>query len=317
MSNILLDEVKAIEDEDRRKAAAGIAVAAGNEAKIKAMLNVARYQVGIVATPETFDSNPHLIGVTNGVVDLRTGTFRSAAKEDYITKQLGVAYDPNATCPTWERFLSRVLNDDLEQISYIQRAVGYSLSGGVSESFLFFLYGMGQNGKSIFAELLQLLFGDYGLKTTSELYTLDRHGKEPETEKARLVGKRFVTGSETEEGSKLAESRVKDMTGGDTMTGRNLYCPPFNFKPSHKIWIYGNHRPDIRGNDDGIWRRIKLIPFLVKIPDGEKDGNLPLKLAAELPGILNWAIAGHSVLLRDAARYGPRVRRDRYPSDQV
>ena len=139
-----------------------------------------------------------------------------------------------------------------------------------------------------------MLFGDYALKTTSGLYTLDKHGKEPESEIARLVGKRFVTGSETEEGGKLAESRVKDITGGDTLTGRNLYCPAFNFKPSHKIWIYGNHRPDVRGNDHGIWRRIKLIPFLVQIPDSEKDGDLPLKLEAERSGILNWAITGHS-----------------------
>ncbi len=244
------------------------------------MVNVARYDARIEASPESFDSNPHLIGATNGVVDLGTGTFRSAAKDDCITKQLGVAYDSNATCPIWDRFLLRVLNDDIELVKFIQRAVGYSLSGDVSEQCLFFLYGMGQNGKSTFAELLQLLFGDYGLKTTSGLYTLDRHGKEPETEIARLVGKRFVTGSETEEGAKLAESRVKDMTGGDTMRGRELYCPPFNFKPSHKIWIYGNHRPDVRGNDHGIWRRIRLIPFAVHIPDSEKDGALPEKLAA-------------------------------------
>jgi putative DNA primase/helicase len=157
---------------------------------------------------------------------------------------------------------------------------------------LFFLYGAGQNGKSTLVEDLQLLFGDYALKATTALYTLDGRGKEPEGEIARLLGRRFVTGSETEEGAKLAESRVKDLTGGDTLTGRHLYCPPFNFDPTHKLWIYGNHRPDVRGNDQGIWRRIRLIPFEVQIPEAEKDPDLPRKLAAELPGILNWAIQG-------------------------
>ena len=143
MSNILLQGATAIEDYEQRKKAAGAAIAAGNESKIKAMLNVARYNARIEASPESFDSNPHLVGVTNGVIDLRAGTFRSAAKGDYITKQLGAAYDPGATCPTWDRFLLRVLNDDPELISFIQRAVGYSLSGDVSEQCLFFLYGMG------------------------------------------------------------------------------------------------------------------------------------------------------------------------------
>jgi putative DNA primase/helicase len=130
------------------------------------------------------------------------------------------------------------------------------------------------------------------IKATTALYTLDRHASEPLQEIARLIGKRLVTGSETEEGARLAESRVKDITGGDTLTGRELYCPAFNFIPTHKLWIYGNHRPDVRGNDHGIWRRIKLIPFEVQIPDKEKDLELLEKLLKELPGILNWAIKG-------------------------
>ena len=141
-------------------------------------------------------------------------------------------------------------------------------------------------------ECLQHLLGDYGIKATTALYTLNRYGSEPLPEIARLVGTRIVTGSETEEGTKLAESRVKDITGGDTLTGRELYCSAFNFKPTHKLWIYGNHLPDIRGNDHGIWRRIKLVPFEVHIPDEEKDPELLKKLLQQLPGILNWAIKG-------------------------
>ena len=292
MPKLFLQEASEIDDLDRRKKAAGAAIAAGDKRKIEAMISLAQCQIGIAASPTLFDSDPLLLGVCNGVVDLRTGTFREARKEDYIIKQAGTAYDPSATCPTWEKFLSRVLAENAELISFIQRAVGYSLTASIVEQVLFFLYGTGQNGKSTFAEALKHLFGGYMIKAATALYTVDKHGKEPETEIARLVGKRLVTGSETEEGTRLAESRVKDISGGDTLTGRALYCPAFNFLPTHKLWIYGNHRPDVRGNDHGIWRRIKLIPFEVQIPDEEKDPELLQKLLKEMPGILNWVIKG-------------------------
>jgi putative DNA primase/helicase len=292
MPKLFLQEAVQIEEDERRKKAVAAAIQAGNKAKIDAMISHAQCQPGIVASPTLFDSDPLLLGVANGVVNLQTGEFREARKEDYITKQAGVAYDPDATCPLWEKFLSRVFAGDIELISFIQRAVGYTLTGRISEQCLFFPYGTGQNGKSTFIESMHQLLGTYAVKASPALYTLNRWGTEPETEIARLKGTRLATGSETEEGAKLAESRVKDITGGDTLTGRELYCPAFNFPPKHKLWIYGNHLPDIKGNDDGIWRRIKLIPFTVKIPDEEKDPKLPEKLLKELPGILNWAIQG-------------------------
>jgi putative DNA primase/helicase len=289
---LLQTEATEIEDDDKRKKALGAAIRAGDRTKLEAMVKLSECQSGISAAPVLFDSDPFLLGVSNGVVDLRTGEFRAARREDYIIKQAGTAYDPAATCPTWEKFLSRVLSENAELISFIQRAVGYSLTASVDEQVLFFLYGTGQNGKSTFAETLKRLFGSYVIKATTALYTLDRHSSEPLPEIARLVGKRLVTGSETEEGTRLAESRVKDITGGDTLTGRELYCPAFNFTPTHKLWIYGNHRPDVRGNDHGIWRRIKLVPFEVQIPDEEKDPELLKELVQELSGILNWAIKG-------------------------
>jgi putative DNA primase/helicase len=226
---LLLKEAAEIKDDDRRKKAAGAAIRARDRSKLEAMIKLAECQPGIVASPTLFDSDPLLLGVANGVVDLRTGEFRTARKEDYIIKHAGTPYDTDATCPRWEKFLSRVLAEDKELISFIQRAVGYSLTASIAEQVLFFLYGTGQNGKSTFAECLKHLFGSYMIKTTTALYTLDRHASEPLPEIARLVGKRLVTGSETEEGAKLAESRVKDITGGDTLTGRELYCPAFNF----------------------------------------------------------------------------------------
>jgi putative DNA primase/helicase len=184
------------------------------------------------------------------------------------------------------------MGGDEQMLAYLQRCVGYTLTGDVSEQCLFFLHGKGQNGKSTFAETVQKLLGDYMLKSSSKLYTLDRYGTEPETEIARLFGKRLVTSTETEARSELAESRVKDLTGGDTLSGRELYQKAFNFQPMHKLWIYGNHRPNVSGNDKGIWRRIKLIPFEVTIPDDEKDPGLMQKLEGELPGILIWAVKG-------------------------
>lgn len=292
MPRIFLREASEIDDVDRRKKAAGAAITAGNQQKLQAMVALAQCQKPIAAAPSAFDSNPMLFGVINGVVDLKKGICRDSRKEDYITKQSGTHYDAAAECPTWDAFIARVLGGDDELISFVQRAVGYSLTGNVSEQCLFFLYGSGQNGKSTFAEALQQLFGDYALKTATSLYTLDSHGREPEPAIARLLGRRFATGSETEEGADLADSRVKDLTGGDTLTARELYCPAFSFKPTHKLWIYGNHRPNVRGTDHGIWRRIKLIPFKVQIPNDEKDPELLNKLSAEMPGILNWAIKG-------------------------
>jgi putative DNA primase/helicase len=287
---LLIEEASMLEDPNQRDAAWRQAIRAGDKAKIEAMVGLARYHMA--ESPTLFDSDPMLLGVANGVVDLRTGEFRNARREDYIIKQTGTAYDESAKCPLWEKSLFQIFDGDIELVSFMQRAIGYSLTGCISEQCLFFLFGTGSNGKSTLAECLQDLFGDYALKTSSSLYTLDRHGKEPADAIARLVGKRFVTGSETEEGDDLAESRVKDITGGDTLTGRELYCSAFNFKPSHKLWIYGNHRPNVRGNDHGIWRRLKLVPFRVQISESEKDPDLGKKLREELPGILNWAING-------------------------
>jgi putative DNA primase/helicase len=289
---LLQKEAAEIEDDDKRKKAFVAAIRAGDRSKLEAMIKLAECQPGIAASPTLFDSDRWLLGVANGVVDLRTGEFREARKEDYITKQAGVAYDPAATCHLWEKFLLRVFAGDAELISFIQRAVGYTLTGEILEQCLFFPYGTGQNGKSTFIESMHQLMGTYAVKASPALYTLNRWGTEPEAEIARLKGTRLATGSETEEGARLAEARVKDSTGGDTLTGRELYGHPFNFSPTHKLWIYGNHLPDIRGNDDGIWRRIKLIPFEVKKPDEAKDPKLPEKLLKELPGILNWAIRG-------------------------
>jgi putative DNA primase/helicase len=177
-------------------------------------------------------------------------------------------------------------------IKYIQRAVGYSLTGHTSEQCLFFLYGTGANGKSTFLNILQNLLGDYSMVIDPETIMSKNGGGGATPELARLRGARVLVTNEVEEGKYLAENRIKQMTGGDTIVARALYQEPFEFKPEFKIWMAGNHKPLIKGTDHAIWRRINLIPFTVTIPKEEQDKKLAEKLRAELPGILQWAVAG-------------------------
>ena len=293
MPGVLLRESSQIKDLEKQRRAAAAAVKAGDAHNLRAMLSLAQSKVGIAAASKLFDANPYLVGVKNGCVDLRKGEFHYGQREDFVTRKLGTEFDASATCPLWEKFIARVLDNDSETIAYVQRALGYSLTGDVSEQCLFFLHGEGKNGKSTFIETVQALFGGYAHKADNGLFTLDaKKAQAPLNEIARLKGQRLITSAETEEGCYLAESRVKDLTGGDTLTGRFLYCEPFNFRPTHKLWIYGNHKPNIRGSDLGIWRRIRLVPFDVIIPAEERDGQLGVKLLTELSGILNWAIKG-------------------------
>jgi len=284
-------------------------------AALKAMVESAQSEEGIPVQPEDLDTDPWLLNCTNGTVDLHTGTLRPHRQADLITKCLPVASDADAQCPTWERFLWRIMGGtitpdkpdmdagELENrrqaddratrlITFLQRAIGYSLTGDTREQCLFLLHGSGSNGKSTFLEVLQALLGDYAASTPSaSLLAKDRHDGIP-NDIARLRGARLVTAVEIGEGKRLNEELVKRLTGQDTLTGRFLFAEFFDFQPEFKLWIACNHLPTIRGTDHAIWRRIRLIPFTVTIPDDEQDKQLPAKLRAELPGILRWAVQG-------------------------
>jgi len=292
MPKLLLKEAEQVNDFEKQKKLWAEALRSGDAVKLHAMLQLARSQSGIATRAEIFDADPYLFCVRNGVVDLRNGSSRVARREDYLTKQASIAYDREARCPQWIEHLRTVFKGNESLVSFLQDAVGYSLTGATSEQCLFFLNGTGRNGKSTTTETLQALLGDYAQHAPAALFMLDKSGREPETEIARLVGARLVIGSEIEEGARLAEARVKNLTGQDTLTGRFLYSSSFDFKPTHKLFIFGNHRPDVSGNDFAIWRRIRLIPFEVQIEESKVDPQLPAKLAGELPGILNWAIEG-------------------------
>src|SRR5262249_26561535 len=189
------------------------------------------------------------------------------------------------------RFLDRVMDGNASLMDYLQRVAGYCLTGDVSEQCMWFLYGTGCNGKSTFVGTIRDLMGDYGAQLVAELLMVKTHEAHP-TERADLFGKRFVATIETEEGKRLAEALMKQLTGGDNIRARRMRQDFFEFTPTHKLWLVANHKPVIRGTDHAVWRRIKMIPFSVTIPDEEKDPGLPNKLKAELPGILAWAGQG-------------------------
>jgi len=275
--------------EDMRKAVAKWALASESERAVAAMVHMAQCTVAI--TSEALDSDPNLLCCLNGVVDLQKGELLKPIRENLITKQVPVRYDAEAPWPIWDAFLARTQPED-DMRAYLQAAVGYSLTGDVSEQCLFFLYGEGKNGKTTFIETISLLVGEYFTKTGSDSLMIKRYGGNTGHEVAALKSARLVTVSEISDGQQLDEGLVKDMTGGDTMTARHLYGDPFNFKAGFKLWLYGNVKPKIKGKEEGIWRRIKMIPFNVCIPPDQRDAHLADKLKGELSGILNWAIAG-------------------------
>jgi putative DNA primase/helicase len=280
-----------LEDNQARMAIAKHAKTSQQAPRIKALLDLARSSPELVSPISAMDAHDMLLGVANGVLDLRTGKLRSANPEDRITRHSPVALDKAAECPQFLTFLNQVTGGNRDLINFLQVIIGYCLTGLTSEQCLFFLYGMGANGKSTFLNLVkELLGGDLAHQIMSE--TLMARHSSASNDIARLMGVRVVIANEIEDGSPLSESLVKQITGGDTVTARFLYREHFEFLPKFKILMAGNHKPTIRGRDNGIWRRICLIPFTVTISPEKRDKNLQSKLRAELPGILNWAIKG-------------------------
>jgi len=219
-----------------------------------------------------------------------------------------VDYDPQAVCPTWETFLHRILAEDEGLIRYVQKAVGYSLTGSTQEQCLFILHGTGANGKSTFLNTMSTILGEYARHTPTETLLINR-SEGVRNDLARLQGARFVTTIEAEGGRRLAEAQVKQLTGGDGVTARYLYREHFEFVPAFKLWLAVNHKPMIQGTDPAIWRRIHLIPFTVTIPTAERDKQLTEKLQAELPGILRWTLEGCQAWQQEALEPPEAVRR--------
>ena len=278
-------------DDAAAKALVKHAFRSQNKARVDALVSLAQSEPDIPLRPEDLDTNPWAVNVRNGTLDLRTGRLRSHEPTDLITKLAPVPYEPGATCPLWEAFLDRIMAGNEALIGFLQRAVGYALTGSTRAQVMFILYGEGANGKSTFLETLQTLFGDYAQQSDAATFAVRQHDG-PRNDVARLMGARLVATIETEEGQRLSEVLVKQVTGGDTITARFLHQEFFEFKPQFKLFLATNHKPEIWGTDHAIWRRIRLIPFTVTIPPAEQDEALPDKLVAELPGILAWAVEG-------------------------
>jgi putative DNA primase/helicase len=279
-----------IDDDKRRKTLLGHAIRSEAEARIRAALALASSEPGVPVIPEDLDRDHFLFACENGTIELETGELRSHDRADRITKLSPVTYDPEATCPLWLSFLDRVFASDQALVDFLKRAVGYSLTGDTSAQVLFLLWGSGANGKTTAIETLRALLGDYGQQTPAETF-LERRDSIP-NDVARLRGARLAAAVETPESRRLNETMVKRMTGGDTMAARFMRGEWFEFRPLFKVWLATNHLPIVRGTDEAIWRRIRLIPFTVTIPEDERDLRMVDKLRAELPGILNWALEG-------------------------
>lgn len=275
--------------------------------RIDDMIALASTDHATVVMASDLDSNPMLLNVRNGTLDLRTGDLGAHEPTDLITKLAPVAYDEKAECPKWQQFLHRVLNGNEELIAAMQQYVGACLAGNQAH-VLFVCYGNGANGKTTFLETILAMLGDYAQKAPSGMLEAKQYTAIP-NDIARLRGARFVVSNELNAHRRLDESLVKDLTGGDTITARYLRKEFFEFTPTHKLWVQGNNLPLIEGTDEGIWRRITLIPFEVTIPEGERNVRLREELSEELPGILTWAVKGYQEMLKVGKMEIPEVVR--------
>jgi putative DNA primase/helicase len=264
--------------------------------------------------PEMLDSDPWLFNCDNFTINIRTMTARRHDRLDFITKISPVTYDTSATAPIFLQTLSRCLSKF--SIQYIQRFFGYCLTGSTKEQIINIWHGYGANGKSTILNPIANALGDYAQTTRPETLMVRRDGIPSDL--AKLKGARLVNAAEADDGHRLAEAAIKQWTGGDKIQARALYQDWFEFLPEFKILLLTNHKPIIAGIDHAIWRRIRLVPFTVTIPDNEQDKNLPEKLNRELPGILNWMLEGACLWLSDGLGYPKEIREatESYQSEQ-
>lgn len=257
----------------------------------RAMLAEVQHHVPIL--PSQMDRYRMALNTPAGVIDLKTGEVSAHKPAYYLTKITSVDFSSTADCPLWLRFLGDIFGGDKDLIRYVQKAVGYSLTGSTAEQCAFFLYGTGKNGKSTFLDVLRGVFGDYATNIQPETIMVKPSSSSAiNSDIARLKGARLVTSVEPNEGVRINEGLLKQLTGDDAVTARKLYSEEFEFKPEFKLWMATNHKPVIRGTDTGIWRRIHMIPFTVAIPDDKVDKRLPHKLKAEMTAIFKWCIDG-------------------------
>ncbi len=280
-----------IQDSGDRKKHFKWALQGESRSRIQNMLALAQSMPPIRDSGDNWDSNPWKLGVENGVVNLRTGGMRKGRPEDRITMSTRAPYDPAATCPLWERTVSEIFGGDWALIDYVQRALGYSLTGMTHEQCLFMNWGDGANGKGTLINTVAWELGDYADDLPFSALELKQRASIP-NDVAKLVDKRFVTSSETSGDVRLNEARIKALTGCDPITARFMHRNFFTFQPAAKFWLATNHKPVVQDTSYGFWRRIRLVPFTQRFTGKQDDRTLKEKLKAEAPGILRWLVDG-------------------------
>lgn len=278
--------------EEQRKATGQWAAKSEDERRLRAMITLAQSEPGIPVTPDELDADPYLLNVANGTLHLKTGTLQPHRRADLITRIIPITYDAAAACPIWEGFLKHIFADKGRLITFVQRAIGYALTGTTHEQVIFIFWGRGANGKSTLLETTTHLLDPYAARIAAETLLARKGDALAMNDLFTLQGARFVVAIESDADRRLAESLVKSLTGGDSIKVKKLYADISTFKPAFKLFMATNHKPMIRGTDHAIWRRIRLVEFDVVIPDDQQDKELPTKLKAELPGILRWAVDG-------------------------
>jgi putative DNA primase/helicase len=293
-------EAEAAEGHQRKQLTSWSRTSASN-ARIRASLEVARNRLGVPVRAADLDRHPWKLTCWSGTVDLKTGTLGTPDREDMITTLCPEAFKPTAEaapCPRWVEFLGTVMNGDLQMVDFIQRALGYSITGSTREQVFFILYGTGRNGKSTFLNAVRSVLGDNARNVEASSF-LKQETTRVRQDLASLRGARVVTTSEIEDGQQLDEDLIKRITGGDPITARWLYARrEVEFIPTLKLWMAVNHKPRIWGADEGIWRRVVMIPWEVQIPEDKVDKDFAEKLTSEREGILAWMIHGCREYLR-------------------
>lgn len=262
-------------------------------AKQTAALAAASEMPAVRVKAESLDADPWLMGMPNGVLDLRRGRLVPAKPRQYITKQAGTPFDPEARAPQWQAFLKAALPDPAMR-AFARRAVGYSLIGIVDEEKLFFAYGPGASGKSTFANVVEAVFGEYAVTITKALLVRGKYGdQEAERQVARLPGARLASINETARGDVFDDAKLKQVTSRERIVARRLYAEAFDFMPTHTTWLRGNFLPGVQDAGDGFWRRLVPIEFGQQVPETERIPDLDRRIIAEeLPGVLAWAVRG-------------------------
>ena len=295
-TNTMVERLTELSNDDQSKLAKH-AFKTRNESRLRAMLSLAKSLMPV--TSKIFNADPMKLNVLNGTIDLRTGSLHPHRAEDLLTKIVPVEYDRDAKAPTWHGFVSRTFDKDPEYIAFVQRLVGYCLTGAMNEKAFFVIWGPSNTGKTVFAESLKKLLGDYGQTAALSAFAPRHNEGLNSPDIARMEGRRLVLASESGEGKQLNEEMIKRITGSDSITACFKYGDHFEYLPQCKIMLVTNFKPEIREADDSIWGRVRVLPFNSVISEADKDTNLLSKIDAELSGILNWALAGTQLWLQN------------------